>query len=98
MSRLRALLTLSLAGPTLAVLITVTLYEVALIWREGRVWPLEYEGSTSPNGDFVLRIFEPHIAALDWLLLIAHYLALIALQVALVYLVRRAWRALRTRT
>ena len=86
----RALLTLTLAGPTLAVLITVTLHQAALIWEDGGLLP--------PKVIERGRVVETTVTVWDWLLFIALYAALIALQVALVYLVRRAWRALRTRT
>ena len=40
---------------------------------------------------------ERAVTILDWLLFIAFYGAVIALQVPLAYLVRRAWRSLRIR-
>ena len=89
MRRFRALLTLTLAGPTLAFLITFTLHRAALIWEDGGLLPPKViEGG---------RVVETTVSALDWLLFIALLVALIALQVALAYLVRRAWRALRIR-
>ncbi len=97
MRRFRALLTLTLAVPTLAVLILLTLRTVAQTWGNGGLWNKEIVMTELPGGVIEVRVIEPTVTALDWLLLIAIYGAVIALQVPLAYLVRRAWRSLRIR-
>ena len=78
MGRFRALLTLTLAVPTLAVLILLTLSEVARTWREG-VWHKEIVMTELPGEVIEVRVVEPTVTALDWLLFIAFYGAVIAL-------------------
>ena len=97
MRRLRDLLTLTLAVPTLLVLFLLTLYVPGVIWRHG-LRPTRAEGGTSDcNGVVGFRIVEPTVTADDWLGFIAFEVALIALQVGLAFLIRGAWRSLRIR-
>ena len=74
-----------------------TLHRAGVIWRDGGLVPTALEGTSDCNGVAGFRIVEPTMPTWDWLVFIALHVALIAVQVGLAYLLRRAWRSLRIR-
>ena len=93
MRRFRTLLTLTLAGLTLAVLIGLDLGVAFRLWDAG--WPpkvIVLRGSQSDDQQW--EVVTIPFTALDGLILAA----VIAAQVTLAYLVWRAWHSSRTRS
>ena len=94
MCRFRALLTLTLAGPTLLVLTAFALHLAYFLWESGGS-SQEVVVTDFQDGIAQLQVIEHPFTALGWLRFTVAFAVLIAANVGLVYLLRRAWRSLR---
>ena len=96
MGRLRALLTLTLGGPTLVFLVML---ELSLVFRSRELYlKMTRElvmSELQDDGSVQLQIIEHPFTATDWIGFTLLFAALIAATVSLAYLVRRAWRSWR---
>ena len=97
MRRFRALLTLTLAGPTLAALIAFTLLLAYYLWQSAGS-SVELVVTDFQDGSAQLQVIEHPITALGGLLFAVVFAVVTAANVGLAYLLRRAWRSLRIRT